>query len=121
MKLYTAAQMKEIDRVAIQERGIPSTLLMERAAKALVKEILALPIPSPRRKKGAFVWVTRDGKEPSEEDKAAFWARYKPTAVVYCGTGNNGGDGVAAARLLLREGWQVRCILVGRREKMTDD
>ena len=120
MKLYTAAQMKEIDRVAIRERGIPSTLLMERAAKALVKEVLALPVPSPRQRNSGRL-MTADGRTPTEEEAAAFWADYKPTAVVYCGAGNNGGDGVAAARFLLREGWQVRCLLVGRREKMTDD
>ena len=32
MKLTTAAQMKELDRQAIEERGIPSIDLMERAA-----------------------------------------------------------------------------------------
>ncbi len=93
MELFTAAQMKEIDRAAIQERGIPSTLLMERAARAIVQEVLALPIP---RENG-------------------------PNAVVFCGPGNNGGDGIAAARLLLREGWRVKCVLVGKREKMTED
>lgn len=44
MKTFTAAEMKEIDRIAIEERGIPSTVLMERAARAVVGEILALPV-----------------------------------------------------------------------------
>ena len=90
MKLFTAAEMKEIDRVAIQERGIPSTVLMERAARHLANEVLALPVA-------------------------------EQSAVVFCGSGNNGGDGVAAARFLLEAGWRVKCILVGRREKMTPD
>ena len=120
MELFTAAQMKEIDRVAIQERGIPSTLLMERAAKAIVQEVLALPIPRKSRL-GAFAWVTKDGKEPTEQEQAAFWAERQRSAVVFCGSGNNGGDGVAAARFLLQEGWRVKCVLVGKREKMTDD
>lgn len=120
MELFTAAQMKEIDRVAIQERGIPSTLLMERAAKAIVKEILALPIPRKSKMNSVF-WLTTDGKEPSEEEKAAYWANLQRSAVVFCGPGNNGGDGVAAARFLLREGWRVKCVLVGKREKMTED
>lgn len=91
MELLTAAQMKEIDRVAIQERGIPSTLLMERAAQGIVRQVLLLT-----------------GKEQGR-------------AAVFCGPGNNGGDGVAAARFLLRRGWEVRCVLVGQREKMTED
>ncbi|MGI5971774.1 MAG: NAD(P)H-hydrate dehydratase, partial [Oscillospiraceae bacterium] len=40
---------------------------------------------------------------------------------VICGSGNNGGDGVAAARKLLRRGAQVRVILTGKREKLTQD
>lgn len=44
-------------------------------------------------------------------------------AVAFCGPGNNGGDGVAAARILLEKGWadSVRVFLVGDREKMTAD
>ena len=44
MNLYTAAQMRETDRRAIQERGIPSVELMENAAQALVAEIRSLPL-----------------------------------------------------------------------------
>ena len=44
------------------------------------------------------------------------------TAVVFCGPGNNGGDGVAAARILAeRTGAYVRAFLVGDRAKMTAD
>ena len=43
------------------------------------------------------------------------------TAAVFCGPGNNGGDGVAAARLLRGVGVDVRVWLVGDRSKMTSD
>lgn len=42
-------------------------------------------------------------------------------AVVFCGSGNNGGDGVAAAAYLLRRGVDTRCFLTGSRSKMTED
>lgn len=41
MYLATTAQMKKIDRIAIQERGIPSLELMERAAAAVADAVLA--------------------------------------------------------------------------------
>jgi NAD(P)H-hydrate epimerase len=42
-------------------------------------------------------------------------------AAVFCGAGNNGGDGVYAAAYLLKHGVSVRAFLVGSREKMTAD
>ncbi len=122
MELYTAAQMREIDRRAIEERGVSSVQLMENAARALVEEIRALPIPGPGFRDGPTAWFTADGAHmPTREEQAEFWALRQRSAIAFCGPGNNGGDGVAAARMLLEAGWRVRCVLVGSREKMTDD
>ena len=93
MKLATAAQMRELDRQAIQERKIPSIDLMERAAEGVAETALEL-LP------------LRPGK---------------CRAAVFCGSGNNGGDGIAAARLLFLKGVRVRVFLVGSYEKMTPD
>ena len=92
MKLATAEQMRALDRAAIQDRGIPSLELMERAARGAAEAAQAL----------------------SEQEGVR-------RAAVFCGSGNNGGDGVAAARLLREAGLAVRCFLAGRREKMTPD
>ena len=43
------------------------------------------------------------------------------TTVIFCGSGNNGGDGIGAAVHLLRRGVAIRCFLVGERSKMTED
>lgn len=91
MRIATASQMRELDRITIQERGVPSTDLMERAAAALAQAALELAGGAPGR------------------------------VVCFCGPGNNGGDGVACARLLREAGLEVRCVLVGRREKLTPD
>ena len=93
MKLTTSAQMRELDRIAIEERGIPSIELMERAAEGVASAALEL-LPD----------------KPSQ-----------CRAAVLCGTGNNGGDGIAAARLLFFKGVRVRCFLVGKYEKLTPD
>lgn len=124
MYLLTAAQMKEIDRIAIEERGIPSALLMERAAKAVVREVLALPVFKEKRleTEDFYTKCSRGPKRTKmEAEPADHQTAPQPSAIVYCGTGNNGGDGIAAARFLLREGWRVKCVLVGDREKMTGD
>ena len=48
MKLTTAEQMKELDRQAIEEQGIPSIDLMARAGAA-VAEAADLSLPTPAR------------------------------------------------------------------------
>ena len=93
MKLAAAAQMRELDRKAIEERNIPSIDLMERAAAAVAQAALdALP------------------------DKPS-----KCRAAVFCGAGNNGGDGIGAARLLFLMGLKVRVFLVGDYDRLTPD
>lgn len=93
MKLATAEQMREIDRMAIEERGISSLDLMERAAECVAEAVLHLL-----------------KKRPG-----------KCRAAIFCGSGNNGGDGIAAARLLFLKGVQVRAFLLGDYERMTAD
>ncbi|NLF34345.1 MAG: NAD(P)H-hydrate dehydratase [Clostridiales bacterium] len=99
--LATAAQMREMDRRAIEVRGIPSLTLMENAARAVAGAVIEHA-------------AARFPAGPPDKGRAH-------RAVLFCGPGNNGGDGVAAARLLLAAGWQVRALLVGKREKMTRD
>ncbi len=102
MRIATAQQMRELDRTAIERRGIPSADLMERAAAALAAAAME---QAERFRSGA-------GHEAD---------RGRLRAAVFCGPGNNGGDGVACARLLREAGYEVRCLLVGAREKMTAD
>lgn len=92
MQIAAAKQMQKMDKMAIETMGIPSTLLMERAAKGLVDAAM---------------------EHARQNDRSR--------AAIFCGSGNNGGDGVAAAYLLRRAGWDVRAFLVESREKMTED
>ncbi len=90
MVLTDPQKMKWADETAINELGIPSTLLMERAAKALAER--------------AFEYCGANKK-----------------VCIFCGSGNNGGDGIAAAIFLLRRGCDVKVLLTGSRQSMTAD
>ncbi len=120
--LATAAQMKEMDRIAIKERGIDSAVLMERAARAIVAEVVDLPIPRKKGTRAMKSLILPQDMPVSSEEK--LWDQMRGpqrSAVIFCGPGNNGGDGISAARFLLEAGWRVKCVLVGKRGKMTAD
>lgn len=93
MKVFTAAEMRKADDEAIRKMGIPSILLMENAATAVVSKILDIcPPPAP----GEGVTVA-------------------------AGKGNNGGDAVAAARILRILGFSPEVFVFGDREELSPD
>jgi len=80
--LVTAAEMKLYDRTTIEKIGIPALVLMERAALGAFEIIKQM-------------WKQK-GTEVSEEG-----------VLILAGTGNNGADGLALARLLSEYGCVV--------------
>lgn len=90
--LVTAQEMKQYDKNTIEYLGIPGPVLMERAALA-AEEFL----------------------------KERFDAVKERTKVlIFAGMGNNGGDGLALARLLAADGYEAAVRLVGDRDKATE-
>ena len=83
MIILSAAQTRELDQATIDEQHLPAAALMERAATAFAH------------------W---------------FCGRLSPEAagevLVLCGPGNNGGDGLAIARLLHQGNYAVRVALL---------
>ena len=137
----TAAQMKELDRQAIEECGVPSLDLMECAAQCVADAVEELLDRENDARSGLIggatfpaVLMGGGGGDTPEAQQEAERERQKLQAIlnekqwdktpwvgVLCGPGNNGGDGVAAARLLMEKGYRVRAFLVGDRTKMTPD
>lgn len=88
--LVTGSQMKAIDAYTIHTVGIPSLVLMERAALAVAEEAKRYA------EKTDIIWAV-------------------------CGTGNNGADGIAAARMLHLEGFHTCVLLVGDESRGSEE
>lgn len=89
--LLSADLMREIDNYTSETIGIPSVVLMERAALGCVD-----------------ICLDRLGKLGL--NRISF----------LCGYGNNGGDGLALARLLFLKGVEVNVILIGDESKVSE-
>lgn len=114
----TREQVRELDRRAIEEYGIPSLLLMENAARECAREcerILRLHGVQLAMRKlrapGSKDDIPRSVPE-LERWKAGINEFPDPT-YIFCGPGNNGGDGFAIARTLVNRGYTVRVYFVG--------
>lgn len=86
-----AREAKEIDRISIEEIGIPSVVLMEKASLSVAGCV--------------------KGQIKSEKD----------SVLVICGVGNNGGDGVAAGRLLWEDGVDVTVLILGQKKRISPE
>lgn len=84
---YTAAAVRELDRLAIEEHGISGFDLMQRAGQAAFN---------------ALRWQWPEAKR----------------LVLFCGTGNNGGDGFIVAALAQAAGLDVLVQVAGSRESI---
>lgn len=92
MKTVSVKEMQELDRIAIEDRGVSSIALMENAGRA-ISEIALLEFKNIKNKKAA----------------------------IFCGSGNNGGDGFVAARHLFNKGINVSVYLIGPRANLKND
>jgi len=92
VKVLTSAQMREADRLTIEE-GVPGIALMENAAHRVVEELVREFDPIDRQ-----------------------------NVVILCGKGNNGGDGLAIARILREYGvTRLRVVLAADPDEFTGE
>ncbi|WP_149276349.1 NAD(P)H-hydrate dehydratase [Pareuzebyella sediminis] len=91
MKIYTAEQIYAADKNTMKSQGLTSDELMERAAEQLFSWMHA-------RLQGAQVKIN-----------------------LFCGIGNNGGDGLALARLLKEHGYNIMVYVVNYSKNRSED
>ena len=92
MFIATSQEMQNIDRRAGEEFGIPTLLLMENAALGVVRLVEEMYGPVKGKK-----------------------------ITIVCGKGNNGGDGLAAARQLYNRGARVQVYLLPEQTALKGD
>lgn len=93
-EVLTPQAMQRLERAAMERGEVTGLALMERAGKGVVAGTLeAMP------------------------DLAAGAHR----AAVFCGPGNNGGDGYVVARLLAGRGWTVELYRLGDEDRLPPD
>ncbi len=84
--------VRAVDRAAIEQYGIPGIVLMENAARGLAAEAISMLAGEPGR----------------------------ASALIVCGSGNNGGDGYALARHLHNAAVTVTLAALGEPKARTD-
>ena len=90
-KIISGHDVKPLDQAYIRDQGITSFNLMERAASTFCK------------------WF--EGQ-----------TRFRDSSIsVFCGTGNNGGDGLAVSRMLFLKGYNLRVFYLGNLETASPD
>jgi len=87
MKISRVAEMRRMDKIAVEQFGITEDLLMENAGIAAYTMIL---------------------NEFGIKDKKF---------LVFCGSGNNGGDGFVITRKIFSNGGLPRVFILGQRQK----
>lgn len=90
--VMTKDEIRALDSWAINTLGIPGVVLMENAGRSCAELI-----------KDELAGVTT------------------PKVCIFCGTGNNGGDGYVIARHLLNSGFKVTVVVCGDRNKIKGD
>lgn len=92
MKILTATQIREADQYTIQHEPIEAAALMERAAKSFVN------------------WFVQH-----------FDYAKNFTVKIFCGTGNNGGDGLCIARMLHYMPYKIEVYVVQYNDSFSDE
>lgn len=91
-EVMTRQQVRDFDAWAIEQMKIPGVVLMENAARNCVQVVLE-----------QFSQATQEG------------------VCIFCGAGNNGGDGFVMARQLFNQGVGVRVALCADPDKIKGD
>ncbi len=92
IKIVSAHEMRQMDQHTIHTLGIPGVVLMENAGR------------------GVYLVIEKILEE-----------LYQPSVHIFCGKGNNGGDGYVIARYLWEQGVDLHVWVVGEEKDVKGD
>lgn len=124
LPIFTAEEMAALDKAAIEGLGIPGMVLMESAARGVFRTAIdmlgwnygaSVPLPA-----GMNASQCGDHCDCSPNLPPRFIAPGR-NIKIFCGKGNNGGDGLAVARMLDSAGAFVEVILLCSGDELTGD
>ncbi len=135
MKVVTSTEMAEIDRLTISQYGVPSLVLMERAALAVLKHFLELkpkidcvvnPFGHCEALAGCRSNLISEIAAGTSCPRNDNFEREPRRVIVLVGPGNNGGDGVAVARIIKNAvnaggGSDVKVFQLFSEDKLSED
>lgn len=121
MYIVTAQQMRDLDQHTIQQLGIPALCLMESAGKAIAEEVIQWSNSAkleqadiPFGSSLSHVGQIRSDKNLTVHDQKQHW-------LILVGKGNNGADGLVAARYLQDAGIKVTLLYAQDPAEMIGD
>ncbi|RUT31654.1 NAD(P)H-hydrate dehydratase [Paenibacillus zeisoli] len=128
MRLVDAEQMRELDRQTIQEIGIPAAVLMENAGRAIAEELIRWCVlrseqQLPKEPEGLIEEdVLGMGRLACQKSPAEIRQILRQEHwLMLIGKGNNGGDGLVAARHLMNAEMSVTLLYVTVPEQITGE
>ncbi|HHY71430.1 MAG TPA: NAD(P)H-hydrate epimerase, partial [Thermoanaerobacterales bacterium] len=95
MKVVSPSTMRDMDRIVIEDYKIPGVILMENAGREVAQAVKNM-------------WGARKNIAPAK-------------IALFCGKGNNGGDGFVAARHLANMGFDINVFIIANPSSITGD
>ncbi|MDO4628703.1 MAG: NAD(P)H-hydrate epimerase [Planctomycetia bacterium] len=115
--------VRNLDQTAIEQLGIPGLVLMENVARAVTHWILTELENTENKSSGNKNLENKNtGNVPPENEIMVGENQVKwPKVLIFCGIGNNAGDGLAVARHLQLHGINFQIFLCANPERFRGD
>ncbi|MEW4371211.1 NAD(P)H-hydrate dehydratase [Paenibacillus kandeliae] len=121
MYIVTAEQMRNLDQTTIQQLGVPAMSLMESAGKAIAEEVISWIGGKQEEQADVPSGPSLKRRSGIRSDEHVIPNRQHQHWLILVGKGNNGGDGLVAARYLQDAGIKVTLLYATEPDELRGD